>query len=168
MKAVLERLTTVRGVGAAAVLDESGECLAFDGSGRALAVAMSSREIVRGALRANTAPFAGRTQFAIARFQSCTLVVRRMEAGFLVVVGTPDLDMTSLGASFPIAAALKLVTMKMKRAMLEHARAARVAVREAEDQEVVVERPPPIESMVVPSLGRSDDTLPSLDRAPGF
>ena len=192
MKSVLERLTGVAGIDAAAVLDERGECLAFDGAGRALAIAMASREIVRGAMRSSTSRFSGDTRSLIARFDTCTLVVRRIEAGFLVVVGPPNLDMTTLGAAFPIAAAVKLVTMKMKRVMLEHARGLHTvepaAVFRDEDEhehehehegaETQYDEPPaaepvhdhraPIESMVVPTLERSDDTLPSLDRAPGF
>lgn len=116
MKGVLERLTAVRGVRAAALLTESGECLAFSGSGRGVAIAISSGDAIVGALSKSTAPFAARTQALIARFTEHTLVVRRSGNDLLMIVGDPELDIGPLGAALPIEVAMRLLVMKRRLA----------------------------------------------------
>jgi predicted regulator of Ras-like GTPase activity (Roadblock/LC7/MglB family) len=109
MNDVLERLTTMRGIRAAAVFDEEGVCLGAHGDTTLAATGMSLRVLLSEA----TSRFASRATAVIARFDGGTLIVRRGRNAVLVVVGDPGIDMSIGGAGFAINIGLQVINLRL-------------------------------------------------------
>jgi hypothetical protein len=109
MKDVLERLATARGVRAAAVYDNDGNCLASHPND---ALAPLGVSLVR-LLSSNTARFAAGATEAVMRFGNGTLFVRRTRHAVLAVVGDTAASSSVSGAGFAMNVALQVINLRL-------------------------------------------------------
>lgn len=114
MNGVLDRLIKAHGIGAAAVfLSDPGTTLAAGAPTMARQLETLARRMAHA--RATDDSFAARAGMTVVRCEQGTLVVRRNENATLVVLGAPDLDMSTAGAGFHIAVAFKVIGMRASR-----------------------------------------------------
>lgn len=114
MNNVLERLITAHGIGAAAVfLRDPGTTLSAGAPTMAKQLETVARRMAHAG--ANETSLAARAGMTVVRCEQGTVVVRRNENATLVVLGTPDLDMSTAGAGFHIAVAFKVIGMRASR-----------------------------------------------------
>ena len=112
MKDVLERLTRVDGIHAAALFDADGTFLSAAGADDSSQRLARCHVRVRAAFGDRTSIVARTAYATVARFEHGTLVVRCGPHAMLVVLGERDLDLSPEAAGFHIAVALKVINVR--------------------------------------------------------
>ena len=114
MKAILERLFTMRGMRAAAAFDKNGTLLASHGDALVPTLERMGTTFA-GTLSAATSPFAATVTATVLHFEGGVMVIRRNADVMLVVVGDPTFDATERGSAVPLNVALVALRVGSRR-----------------------------------------------------
>lgn len=112
MKDVLEKLTCVDGIHAAALFDPTGNFIAAAGDEASARMLERCHERMREGFGDATSVVARTAYATVARFEHGTLVVRGAPHATLVVLGDRDLDVSVTAVGFHIAIALKVISVR--------------------------------------------------------